>query len=302
MEKLPQRVAGQRFLKSKKKLVTPNETDLMKMQLSQMKRVAGYLARQERECILTQIEGDPKRLEPYGYKVYSQNDEDGILAEIFRRLGIMQGRFCEIGVESGLECNTLYLIHQGWRGIWFEGDEQQKGPIEQKFHSLFENGRLRLVMGYLTAEIVDRVFTQLGFGTEAELDFLSIDIDGNDIYLFEQLSVRPKVVCIEYNAKFPPPLHKQPVYDKANQWRGGDYMGSSLSALDALAKRKGYTLVATNLTGANAFFVRNDLVADKFVTDSSPANLYNPPRYWMTFDLFSSIGHRADFGPYTDLE
>ena len=79
----------------------------------QLKRNSGYLARTEIERILEPLRSRPNRLEPYGFKVYSQNDEDGILCEIFRRLGMVNGSFCEIGVENGLECNTLYLIHNG---------------------------------------------------------------------------------------------------------------------------------------------------------------------------------------------
>lgn len=59
---------------------------------------------------------NPLRLERYGYKVYSQNDEDGILAEIFRRIDVTNRQFLEFGVENGLENNTLNLLEQGWSG------------------------------------------------------------------------------------------------------------------------------------------------------------------------------------------
>ncbi len=68
-----------------------------------------------------------------------------------------------------------------------------------------------------------------------------------------------------------------------------------------MASQKGFRLVGTNLTGANAFFVRRDLVADHFVTGEDVAQLYNPDRYWLIFDHFHHIGHQADFGPYTDF-
>jgi hypothetical protein len=68
------------------------------------------------------------------------------------------------------------------------------------------------------------------------------------------------------------------------------------------ASAKGYRLVATNIVGGNAFFVRADLAGDLFPADASSAHLYNPPRYWLYFDHFiAGIGHAADFGPYTDL-
>ena len=270
----------------------------------EIRRNAGYLARQEIERLQAACRSDPRRLEQYGYKVYSQNDEDGILAEIFRRIGVSRGTFCEIGVENGLECNSLYLLHQGWRGIWLDGNEAQRAPIVSKFGSLLDSGRLGLGIGYITAGNINQTVGQglAAMGLEAgELDFLSIDIDGMDIYLLEALQFQPRVVCIEYNAKFPPPLVKKPVYSETSFWKGTDYMGSSLAAIAEAASRKGYSLVGTNLIGANAFLVRNDLVQDRFSASLTAEALYNPPRYYLYVDHYLNVGHPADFGPYTDL-
>jgi len=83
---------------------------------------------------------DTIRLERYGYKVYSQNDEDGIIAEIFKRIGTTNKKFVEFGVQDGLECNGHFLLHKGWHGLWLEGSSKYckeirdnfKEPIEQK--------------------------------------------------------------------------------------------------------------------------------------------------------------------------
>src|SRR5262245_41373742 len=64
---------------------------------------------------------DPLRLECFGFKSYSQYDEDGIIEEIFRRIGTTNKRFIEFGVEDGLENNTLKLLLEGWGGLWIEG-------------------------------------------------------------------------------------------------------------------------------------------------------------------------------------
>lgn len=265
---------------------------------AQIQRANGYQARAELERLLQPLSRDPKRLEPYGFKVYSQSDEDGILEEIFRRLGIGTGRFVEIGVENGLECNSLYLIHKGWRGVWIEGAQKHRPAIEETFATILGR-RLDVTFGWVTAEGVNPIFKALKI--EPEVDFLSIDIDGNDIYLLDALDIRPKVICIEYNAKFPANIDKRPVYDPARAWRGRDYMGSSLKALAAVADGKGYRLVGTNIVGANAFFVRKDLAGDLFPDDCRSEALYNPPRYWLWSDHFLNIGHLADFGPYVDL-
>ncbi|MBL8553050.1 MAG: hypothetical protein JNL41_02140 [Phenylobacterium sp.] len=266
---------------------------------AQNQRIAGYHARQEIERLQAAAARDPKRLEPFGFKVYSQNDEDGIVEEIFRRLGIETGRFVEIGVQNGLECNSLYLLHKGWRGVWLEGNIGQRGPIESKFGEILGR-RLQVGWGYISRDTINHVFR--GMGADDDVDFLSIDIDGMDIYLLEALTSRPKVICIEYNAKWPAHLAKTPVYNGELRWTGTDYMGSSLKAMAEVAAAKGYRLVGTNLTGANAFFVRADLAADLFPDPATPEALHNPPRYWLWSDHYVNIGHRADFGPYVDLQ
>jgi hypothetical protein len=244
-------------------------------------RLAGYMARQEHEQLLAPLRSDPKRLEPYGFKVYSQNDEDGILEEIFNRLQIAKGTFIEIGVGNGLECNTFYLLHKGWTGCWVESNKTHQEFIKNKFHL---KDRLCLAPAFVTVDNINEIIEKSG---SKEADFMSIDIDGNDVHIWKAVEYKPKVVCIEYNSKFP-----------GNAWTGTDFMGSSLAGICEIADEKGYTLVGTNITGVNAFFVRNDLVGDLFAM----GDLYNPPRYWMTLDLFMNVGHRADFGLYEDMQ
>lgn len=264
-------------------------------------RNSSYLARQEIERLLEGYRADPKRLEPFGRQVYSQQDEDGIIEEIFRRLGIETGSFLEIGVENGLECNSLYLLHRGWRGVWVEGDQaKHEAALRSKFTSLAQSRRLNVMFAIVTAENINPLLEHPSHGFR-EFDFVSIDIDGNDIHLLRAMQAKPKVICIEYNSKWPPHVRKVATYDPTRGWAGTDYMGASLAALNDTATEKGYRLVATNITGANAFFVRSDLAGSLFPDDATPENLYNPQRLWLLFDHFKNIGHPADFGPYEDL-
>lgn len=265
---------------------------------------SSYMARLEIDALKEKYRSDPKRLEQFGFKVYSQNDEDGILHEIFRRLDIKTGSFCEIGVQNGLECNTLFLIHKGWRGIWLEGDKQQEQVIIKKFATILDNKRLGLSIKYITPLNVNQQILyscqQLNIEPK-ELDFLSIDIDGMDIYLLDALVYKPKLICIEYNAKFPPPVFKKPAYNENYAWAGTDYMGSSLYAISEVANLKGYRLISTNITGTNAFFIRDDLLSNHFSEDLSLDSLYNPPRYYLSDHYKRDVGHKADFGEYQDL-
>ena len=68
---------------------------------------------------------DKARLERYGFKAYSQNDEDGIIQEIFNRIGVTNKTFVEFGAYDGLENNTTYLLMKGWRGLWIDGDPKK---------------------------------------------------------------------------------------------------------------------------------------------------------------------------------
>src|SRR5919204_6377034 len=76
---------------------------------------------------------DPKRLLRYGFKLYSQNDEDGIIQEIFRRIGSTDRTFVEFGVETGVECNTAKLLVEGWRGLWIEAKPGNVEAVHRRF-------------------------------------------------------------------------------------------------------------------------------------------------------------------------
>jgi hypothetical protein len=237
---------------------------------------------------------DAKRLERYGYKVYSQTDEDGIIDEIFKRIGVTSRKFIEFGVETGLENNTLFLLYQGWQGLWIEADKPSCEAIDVKFREVIDNGRLRVINSFVTAENINSLIAGSSIGLD--IDLLSIDIDGNDYHVFEAIEcIRPRVLVIEYNAKFPPHIKLVPPYNPENVWRKTDYMGSSLKSFELLGLQQGYQLVGTNICGVNAFFVRQDLAKNCFAGPATSENLYNPARYWM---LHMKSGHPPDFGPY----
>jgi len=260
-------------------------------------RVAGYLGRKEMEELLAPLRSDPKRLEPYGLKVFSQADEDGILQEIFSRLGISQGVALEIGVETGLENNSHLLLYKGWQTYWVESDESRSQVIREKFADVLASGQLKFRQSFVTVENLRETLSEV----PSDLDFVSIDVDGNDYYLLEALNLQPKVICVEYNSRFPPGISWAQTYNPNHVWCGSSYFGASLTALWRLAQRLGYTLVGTNIVGNNAFFVRNELAQDKFSIPATPEALYNPPRYWLIHDVFVHCGHSSDRGPSIEV-
>src|ERR1041384_5411568 len=125
-----------------------NRQELVQRRLNGIQRHLSQLAIMERDRYLKDVLSDPKydndkRLERYGFKVYSQNDEDGITQEIFSRIGTTSKTFVEFGVGNGLENNTLTLLLKGCNGRWIEDAGQYLSQIASRFHQEISNGRLR---------------------------------------------------------------------------------------------------------------------------------------------------------------
>jgi hypothetical protein len=240
---------------------------------------------------------DPKRLLRYGFKVYSQNDEDGIIQEIFRRIGTAGGTFVEFGVEAGTECNTAKLLVEGWRGLWIEANSGSAGKVRHGFAPFLDQGRLTLVESLVTAENINDLLRQGGMG--GEIDFLGIDIDYNDYWVWKAIAaVAPRVVAIEYNATLRPPLSLTVPYDANGAWDGTNFYGASLEALVRLGAAKGYRLVGCSMAGVNAFFVRADLCGDRFLTPATAEEHYEAARHYLHL---LPAGHRSRPGPFTEV-
>jgi hypothetical protein len=111
------------------------------------------------------------RLEPYGFKVYSQCDEDGIIQEIFNRIGLKSRTFIEFGVGNGLENNTLKLLLEGWSGLWIEGNGNYVAQINGKFHDVITAGKLQVKGALITRENINSLIRECFDG---EIDLLSI--------------------------------------------------------------------------------------------------------------------------------
>ena len=240
---------------------------------------------------------DPKRLLRHGFKTYSQNDEDGIIQEIFRRIGSGDRRFVEFGVQTGFECNTAKLLVEGWSGLWMEANAPSASRIRGHFASFLESGNLQLIEAIVTAENINTLLAGAGFA--GSIDLLCIDIDFNDYWVWKAIdTARPRVVAIEYNASLRPPLSLVVPYAPTYAWSGGNYFGASLEALVRLARAKGYRIVGCNFAGVNAFFVREDLCGDLFLEPATAEEHYEPPRY------FSSVmpsGHAGRPDRYLEV-
>jgi hypothetical protein len=245
---------------------------------------------------------EPLRLTRFGRKAFSQSDEDGMILEIFNRIGAQSRTFVEFGVEDGVECNTALLLVGGWEGLWMDASARHVSRLRARQGDAVARGALETRLASVNAENIDGLLAQWSGGSPsapAEIDLLSIDIDGNDYWVWQAIkSVSARVVVIEYNATYPPSIDFVRAYDPAARWRRDDYFGASLTSLEKLGRQLGYALVGCSLSGANAFFVRNDNLTGpdgtpRFHAPYTAEEHYEPPRYQLTWLL---AGHPPRFG------
>jgi len=224
----------------------------------------------------------------------SQNGEDGILAEILRRLHIGPGFFVEFGVQDGSICNTALLAASGWSGVYIEADETLAERLGQRYDS---SARIRTFQRFVTAVNIAEIFAEAH--VPEEFDVLSIDIDGNDYWVWRALpAYKPRVVVIEYNAEHAPPKRWVMRYNPTHRWDKTTYYGASLASYAALAEAMGYSLVGTEKTGVNAFFVRKDLINASGFRALSASEGYHPVGY---YGIHHELGHVPKDGPYEEI-
>ena len=228
----------------------------------------------------------PDKLNRFEFQAFSQFGEDGIIEEIFKRIGTTNRYFVEFGVEHGYETNSTYLLYKGWQGLWIDGSEDNEAVIRQSFARSIAEKKLSILRSFITAENIEQLFQQAS--VPAEFDLLSIDIDRNDYYVWDAIThYQPRVVIIEYNSIYRPGCHFVVDYDANAVWDGSSNTSASLEALYELGLRKGYALVASSFAGVNAFFVRKDLALEHFTGPFTAANHHEPPRYF----LYHKPGH-----------
>jgi len=242
-----------------------------------------------RDLIISQqtIERQKKHTNPlnsYGKKCFSQTDEDGITLEIIKRIGLKKGVYGEFGCGNGYENNTITLAALGWKGFW-------TGGLDLRFK--YKNTKnFNFNKNWVTKDNAFDLFSRgLENINEKKVDLFSLDLDGNDIYILEELLEKidlPSVIIVEYNAKFIPPLLFRIKYNPNHVWGEDDYFGASLCEFVKVLEKYSYKLVCCNAhSGSNAFFVKNKY--SEFFKDvpKEIEKIYVEARY----QLYSELGN-----------
>lgn len=223
---------------------------------------------------------DPLRLERSGFRVHSQYDEDGIIDEIFQRIGTTNRTCIEFGAGNGTENCTGFLLMQGWRALWMDGNDALLPTVNIGWPRELARNQLIARQTFITADNIDELIGDAGF--TGEIDLLVIDLDANDYHVLDKISVvSPRVICAEYNSNIPAHVDWKMERNDSYVWEGiDDRTGASLKALELLLAGKGYALVGCSAAGVNAFFVKRELVDGKFAEPFTAENHYNNWRFF----------------------
>ncbi|MBO0949260.1 hypothetical protein [Fibrella forsythiae] len=213
------------------------------------------------------------------FKVFSQFGDDGIIQLLINKLSLSSQRFVEFGVESYEESNTRFLLlNNNWEGLVIDGSKSHIDYIQKD--PIYWRHDLKAVNSFVTAENINQLLSSNGFS--GTIGLLSIDIDGNDYWVWKAITVvEAEVVIIEYNSLFgidrPITTPYKADFVRTIAHHSNLYFGASLLALCDLGKLKGYTFVGCNQAGNNAYFVKDHLVDNLYTP--TPEEGYRPARF-----------------------
>ena len=204
-----------------------------------------------------------QRLADVEFGVFSQWGEDGILEWIIAQIDDVPESFVEFGVEDYRESNTRFLLqNRNWRGLVIDGSEKHVERI--KSDGITWRHDLTACASFIDCSNINQLIRDAGF--LGDIGVLSVDIDGNDYWVWEAIDVvNAAIVVVETNAIFGDlaavSVPYRADFERAKAHFSNLFFGASPKALSHLAEKKNYQLLGSNLAGSNLFFVHNDYAA-----------------------------------------
>jgi hypothetical protein len=195
------------------------------------------------------------------FRVSSQWGDDGIIQYLIHHVKLPAETFVEFGVESYREANTRFLlVNDNWRGLIMDGSKDFMDGVRRS--DLYWRHDLVAVDAFITRENINSLIGTAGFA--GPVGILSVDIDGNDYWVWEAINVvDPAIVIVEYNSVFGArravSVPYDPAFRRSEAHSSYLFWGCSVAALCSLARRKGYVFVGCNSNGNNAYFVKASL-------------------------------------------
>ncbi len=203
---------------------------------------------------------EKSNLEDVEFSIFSQWGEDGIIQYLIDKVEIKNKTFIEFGVENYTESNTRFLLmNNNWQGFVMDGSKENIDFIHSD--NISWRYDLQAEAAFINKENINNLLKKSGF--DPDVGILSIDIDGNDFWVWENIdALNPRIVIAEYNSLFglaPVSIPYREDFSRTKSHFSNLYYGASLTALCHLAKRKGYVFAGSNTAGNNSFFVRKDV-------------------------------------------
>ena len=226
-----------------------------------------------------------------GFSIFSSLEEDGLLFYIISCLGIKNGRFVDIGSNDCINSNCANLaFNMGWSGLFIDGDVRniRIGKKLYTSHRLTQPYQNNFVTAIVTPVNINQLLQ--AEGVTGEIDFLSIDIDGDDYWIWRAIeTISPKIVMIENHVEYGLNDVVVPL-DAPRQLRQqhSHYHGASPVAMCKLAARKNYRLIGANRLGFNAIFLRNDIGIETFKEIAAADTLLHPDTI-KSFSIFKQV-------------
>ena len=209
-------------------------------------------------------DGVLKSLTDAEFKVFSQWGEDGIIQYLISKIPIENDVFVEFGVQDYRESNTRFLLlNNDWTGLVIDSNQAHIQYIRSQEY--YWKHELTAICDFVTVDNINQLIENAGL--RGSVGILSIDIDGNDYWIWNAISIiSPQIVIVEYNSSFgnqhAVTIPYQPDFSREKAHFSRLYWGASLAAFCKLAAQKGYIYAGSNSVGSNAFFVRKDSVAE----------------------------------------
>ena len=192
----------------------------------------------------TIIDNNAEFLQGRGFNITSQFGEDGFIAAALKHIGITN-RWCfEVGAGDGKWLsNTWSLRQSGWTSVLIESDAERY----IKAVSDFTSPNTYLVHEAIGPDSLDRILE--GLGAPIDLDFGSLDIDGQDYYCWQGMTkYKPRLMLVEFSPYGPNPENFIPPLGGEGQ--------AGINAIIDLGQSKGY--IPLLATAVNVLFARED--------------------------------------------
>lgn len=212
-----------------------------------------------------------EKIEDIEFKIFSQFGDDGIIQFLIDKLEIdyEYQNFIEFGVEDYSEANTKFLLlNNNWSGLILDSSNESIENIKK--NNFFWKFELEAIKSFITKENINSIIANSNINKK-KIGILSIDIDGNDYWVWKEINViDPLIVIVEYNSTFgfekKISIPYKQDFERSKAHHSNLYWGASIEALKFLAKQKGYKFLTTNSAGNNAYFIKENIF-DKMKLD-----------------------------------